>query len=94
MSRARDDFSERVKVKLALRVAQRCSNPVCGRTTSGPRSNPLQAVKIGVAAHIRGAATGSARYDPAMSAEQNQLLSLHQRLGSAVLLRIVFFHHR
>jgi hypothetical protein len=68
----RDEFSESTKVMLALRVGYHCSNWDCDRVTSGPHSNPARAIKIGVAAHISGAAPGSARYDHTLSSEHRK----------------------
>jgi hypothetical protein len=61
---ARDDFSRDVKNQLALRVAFLCSNPICQRFTTGPRSGSNKSVNIGVAAHITAASPGGPRYDP------------------------------
>src|SRR5579859_1275769 len=64
---ARDDFNQETKEILAQRVAYRCSNPNCRAPTSGPHSDPLKAVNIGVAAHITAAADGGPRYDPVLT---------------------------
>lgn len=61
---ARDDFTEKVKVTLAMRAGMKCS--LCGKSTSGPHSNPEKALNIGVAAHISAAATGGPRFDESM----------------------------
>lgn len=66
----RDEFPIRVKQILAERVAHTCSNPVCQRSTVGPHSLPDKALKIGRAAHIKGAAPGGPRYDPQQTAEE------------------------
>ncbi len=68
----RDDFSARTLDTLAKRVGFRCSNPVCGRPTAGPRSEADATVNIGVGAHISAAATGGPRFDPTMSAAQRR----------------------
>lgn len=66
----RDDFSEDVKRVLANRAANICSNPRCGATTSGPQEDPTKALNIGVAAHIKAASPGGARYDDGLTPEQ------------------------
>lgn len=63
----RDDFSTAAKSILAMRVANRCSNPGCGAVTSGPGLQPGKAVNVGVAAHITAASPGGPRYDPALT---------------------------
>src|SRR5579884_840103 len=68
-SGGRDDFSASTKTALALRASYRCSLPECRRATVGPSDEgPSASASIGVAAHIRAAAPGGRRYDPAMSA--------------------------
>jgi hypothetical protein len=57
----RDDFSEATKHTLAKRVNYHCS--WCGCSTTGPGSDPLKVVSIGVAAHITAAAPGGPRFD-------------------------------
>jgi hypothetical protein len=65
----RDDFSQQVKDTLAKRVAFRCSNPSCGKPTSGPQENSSNTINVGVAAHITAAAPGGPRYDPSLTNE-------------------------
>jgi hypothetical protein len=67
---ARDDFSVGIKDALAKRVNLRCSNPGCGKPTSGPHSNPSRAINIGVAAHITAAAPGGPRFDESRTLEE------------------------
>jgi hypothetical protein len=62
---ARDGFAAKVVAVLAKRAAARCS--LCKVATSGPGQNPDVSITIGVAAHIRAAAPGGARYDTAMT---------------------------
>ncbi|MFC1971038.1 hypothetical protein ACFLV0_03785 [Chloroflexota bacterium] len=57
------DFIEKTKQTLAKRAGQVCSNPDCRRPTSGPHSDEDKALNLGEAAHIKGARTGTARYD-------------------------------
>lgn len=66
----RDDFDEKTKNILALRVGLRCSNSTCRKLTSGPQSNSLKVINIGVAAHITAASPGGPRYDVSLSQEQ------------------------
>lgn len=68
----RDDFSEKTKRNLALRVGHRCCNPACGRQTSGPRSGQMLGVSIGVAAHIHAASPGGARYEALMTDQERR----------------------
>jgi hypothetical protein len=66
----RDDFSLKVKRKLAERACLRCSNPDCERITAGPHSVPSESIMLGVAAHICAASPGGKRYDPNMTREE------------------------
>jgi hypothetical protein len=68
----RDDFPERIKRTLALRVASRCSNPDCPNTTHGPHTDPEQALNLGQAAHITAASPGGPRYDASMTSDQRR----------------------
>lgn len=72
--RNRDDFPNPVKHILAERANQRCSNPDCGRVTSGPHSISNKSIIVGVAAHICAAAPGGKRYDPNMTPEQRSAI--------------------
>lgn len=67
---SRDEFPESVKRAIALRVNNRCSNPSCGASTSGPQLEPERSLNIGVAAHITAASPGGPRYDPNLSEEE------------------------
>jgi hypothetical protein len=66
---ARDDFPARTKDALAKRVNLLCSNPGCGKATSGPHSDPARALNIGVAAHITAASPGGPRYHEAATVQ-------------------------
>ena len=68
----RDDFPKPVIEVLAKRVGVRCSNPLCRKLTTGPRSEPGRIVNIGVAAHITAAAEGGPRFDATLSTEERQ----------------------
>ena len=70
MNQNRDNFSESLKRRLAERVGYVCSNPMCGRATTGPHSAPGKSIRIGRAAHISAAAAGGPRYNPAQTPEQ------------------------
>lgn len=69
ISSGRDDFDSKTKETLGRRVGFLCSNPQCQCATSGPHSNPANAVNIGVAAHISAASPGGPRYDAGLSPE-------------------------
>lgn len=71
---ARDDFSKATIERLAKRVGMRCSNPDCRDPTSGPSSEPDGVTNTGVAAHIRAASPGGARYDSEMTPEQRSAI--------------------
>ncbi|QDK36380.1 hypothetical protein [Bdellovibrio sp. NC01] len=60
-------FNKSDKETLEKRAASVCSNPFCGKITSGPHSDEDDSINIGEASHIRGANPGSARYDELMS---------------------------
>lgn len=64
----RDDFSAKIKERLAKRVGYHCSN--CWKQTVGPGGGVDGISLIGVAAHICAAAPGGPRYDEKMSAEE------------------------
>ncbi|KAA0888082.1 hypothetical protein [Oryzomonas rubra] len=66
----RDDFTPDTINKLRLRVSNRCSNPSCRVTTSGPTADPQKVNSIGVAAHICAAAPGGPRYKASMTPAQ------------------------
>jgi WD40 repeat protein len=67
----RDDFPQPVINALSRRSGQHCSNPHCGRLTSGPKpSSDLGFINVGVAAHITAAAPGGKRYDSSLTVEE------------------------
>ncbi len=68
----RDDFLKQTRDTLALRVGARCSNPLCRKLTTGPRTESSFIVNIGVAAHITAASPGGPRYDASFSSERRQ----------------------
>lgn len=68
--KSRDDFSERVKRTVAERAAYICANPTCRRPTVEPHSDPDKSLKTGEACHIRAAAPGGPRYDPAQTQDE------------------------
>lgn len=68
---ARDDFNQAVRTLLAERAGHRCSHPECRALTSGPSLQDEEAsAKVGVAAHIHGAAPNGPRYDPNQTPEE------------------------
>jgi hypothetical protein len=71
----RDEFDSRIKDTLARRVGYRCSNPDCQKATSGPHSDPLKVLNVGVAAHITAAALGGPRYDGKLSSAERKSIN-------------------
>jgi len=70
---ARDEFNAATIQRMRLRVALRCSNPVCRRSTVGPtQCSDDGVVTLGVAAHIHAAAKGGPRYLPTMSSGERR----------------------
>jgi len=69
---ARDDFPRSVIDALAKRVGVRCSNPICGKLTMGPRAKTSEVVNIGVGAHITAASPGGPRFNPDLTTPQRQ----------------------
>jgi hypothetical protein len=69
---ARDDFLSATIRTLAARVAYRCSNPACGRQTSGPAVDETKAINVGEAAHITAAASGGKRYNASLTHDQRR----------------------
>ena len=63
----RDDFYQSVRRSLAHRVGLLCSNPECRAHTTGPQTDPVKIVDVGVAAHITAASPGGPRFDPCLS---------------------------
>lgn len=70
MTEPRHDFSRPTKEILAKRSGQRCSNPDCGRATSGPHEDDHRAINLGVAAHITAAAPGGPRYNKRLTPKE------------------------
>lgn len=68
----RDDFSKQTLDLLAKRVGVRCSNPSCGKLTTGPRTESHHILSIGVGAHITAASPGGVHYDPSRTPQQRQ----------------------
>lgn len=67
----RDEFTPKTKRILAERAGQRCSNPDCGRSTSGPSDDGSgESTQLGKAAHITAAAEGGPRYNSTLTLEQ------------------------
>lgn len=76
----RDDFSSKTKEIMAKRVGYRCSNPNCRILTIGPKQEPDQTISIGVAAHIKAASPGGARFDV------NQTVSQRKSIDNGIWL--------
>lgn len=70
--KSRDDFKKKTIETLAKRVGYRCSNPDCMCQTVGPKQGELEALSIGIAAHITAAAPGGPRYDPSLSSGERK----------------------
>lgn len=70
-----DRFKRPVIATLAMRAANQCSNPDCRAITSGPSGDPAGSVNVGEAAHIYGANSGSARFDPGMLSSERSAIS-------------------
>lgn len=68
-------FRQSVIDMLARRANARCSNPHCRLATSGPHTEADKAINVGVAAHIRGANPGSARYDARMRSKARSAIT-------------------
>ncbi|MER2724835.1 hypothetical protein ABTY90_22720 [Escherichia coli] len=66
----RDDFSNKIKQRLAERVAWLCSNPDCRVVTVGPHTDPTKRVNVGQACHIEAASEGGPRYNKEMQKDQ------------------------
>jgi len=72
----RDEFPKATIEILAKRVGQRCSNPSCRKTTSGPHTDPSKAVVVGVAAHITAASPGGPRYDQSLASDERSSIDI------------------
>jgi len=68
----RDEFDDKTKELLAKRVGNRCSNPNCRITTSGPQTDAAKALNIGVAAHITAASAAGPRHNPQLTPEERK----------------------
>jgi hypothetical protein len=70
-----NDFRQPTKLLLERRSGNTCSNPTCRHPTSGPDSSPDGVINLGEAAHIRGARSGSARYDATMTSTERSVIT-------------------
>jgi len=70
--RDENEFTEQTRRDLAERVRHRCGFPGCATVTVGPKKGSTKAAKSGWAAHIRGAAPGSARHSTRMTRAQRR----------------------
>ena len=66
------EFTETTKRKCAQRVNYLCSNPSCGRGTSGPNEDSDKSTTTGEAAHISAKSPGGPRYDKQQTNEQRR----------------------
>jgi WD40 repeat protein len=67
----RVEFPAAVSRAVSRRAGLHCSNPECGRATTGPQAfNELGVINIGVGAHITAAAPGGKRYDKSLTSEE------------------------
>ncbi len=66
----RDDFLQSVRRSLAHRVGLLCSNPECRAHTTGPQTDSLKVVDVGVAAHITAASPGGPRFEVSLSEKE------------------------
>jgi hypothetical protein len=71
----RDDFKSRTKSAIATRVGGLCSNPDCGKLTTGPAHAEDKGVNVGVAAHITAASEGGPRFDWNLTTAERQRAS-------------------
>lgn len=70
---ARDDFTAKTKLALAMRVGHRCSFPDCRTPTVGPSATSTEKVaQSGRAAHISAASPLGPRYDATMTTAQRK----------------------
>ena len=82
----RNNFSKKVKQKLADQAGNCCSFDNCNRPTSGPTKDGTGVHNGGDAAHISAAAVGGRRYDLNMTPEQ--------RRSASNGIWLCTFHHR
>ena len=68
----RDNFTEKTRRQIAMRVGWHCSDPSCRRPTVGSNSTGDGEIDVGIAAHICAAAPGGPRYDPNQTPEQRR----------------------
>ena len=68
----RDEFREKTKLQIAMRVGWLCSYPSCREPTVGATSDGDDVINVGVAGHICAAAPGGPRYDPEMTSDQRR----------------------
>jgi WD40 repeat protein len=85
----RDEFPAAVSRAVSRRAGLHCSNPECGRATTGPQAfNELGVINIGVGAHITAAAPGGKRYDKSLTSEErsspNNCVWLCQNCAKAI----------
>lgn len=76
--KTRDNFPQKVKTRLAMRVGYRCSFPGCKALTVGPSDEKnLSTSSVGMACHISAASLGmnARRYNPKMTKKERKSIS-------------------
>ena len=68
----RDDFTEKTKRLIGIKVAYCCSKPDCQKPTVGANSDGNAIMNVGVVSHITAAARGGPRYDSSLTREQRR----------------------
>jgi len=72
-NRKGNEFSNKVRLKLAQRVAYHCSFPKCNKLTVGPViSNNDDVNIVGRACHIEAASNGGPRFNPELTSEERR----------------------
>lgn len=69
---SRDDFTEKIRKRIAFRAGWLCSFPSCRKLTVGAGSDSESFISIGTASHITAASPGGPRYDKSMSSEERK----------------------
>ncbi len=66
------DFTKKTIETLRKRAGEKCSNPKCRKTTSGPSSDIEKSLSLGRASHIRAAQPGGPRYDKSQNEKERK----------------------
>jgi hypothetical protein len=70
--RTGNEFTRATRERIAKRAGTHCSRPDCSAPTTAAAEHPRGVRDIGVAAHIAGAAPGSARFDSTMPSHERR----------------------